>query len=169
MANEWGEALLAEAKRRILDESIPRIRKCLGLLHEEDLWYRAGPEVVSPGNLVLHLCGNARQWLGSGLLGLPDDRDRAAEFAREGGMNRAELLAHLAAAEEDITRYLDEADPATLLAERPVQIYRETGVAILVHVIEHFSYHTGQITWMTKVRRNVDTGYYAGSDLSGGG
>ena len=47
-----------------------------------------------------------------------------------------------------------------------VQGYRETGLAILLHVVEHFSYHTGQITLHTKLMLDIDTGYYAGQDLN---
>jgi uncharacterized damage-inducible protein DinB len=46
-----------------------------------------------------------------------------------------------------------------------VQVYQESGLSIVVHVVEHFSYHVGQITLHTKLLRDVDTGYYAGLDL----
>ena len=46
-----------------------------------------------------------------------------------------------------------------------VQGFQESGLAIVLHVVEHFSYHVGQITLHTKLLKDVDTGYYAGQDL----
>ena len=39
-------------------------------------------------------------------------------------------------------------------------------MAILIHVTEHFSYHTGQITYYVKASKNVDMNYYEGIDLN---
>jgi len=165
--NDFGQALIAEAKRRIMDESVPRLKKCLAMLNEEEIWKRPNDRLVSVGNLVLHLCGNARQWIGSGLGGQPDHRERDKEFTARSSMPREELLDHLDTTIADVQRVLDNVDPATLLEHRNVQIYQETGLSIIVHVIEHFSYHVGQITYYTKLVKNADTGYYAGKDLSG--
>jgi uncharacterized damage-inducible protein DinB len=41
-----------------------------------------------------------------------------------------------------------------------VQVYQESGLTIVVHVVEHFSYHVGQITLHTKLMRDLDTRYY---------
>jgi len=46
------------------------------------------------------------------------------------------------------------------VAIKKVQVYEESGLSIIVHVIEHFSYHIGQITYATKAIKNVDTKYY---------
>jgi len=53
-----------------------------------------------------------------------------------------------------------------LEATQSVQCYVETNLSILVHVIEHFSYHVGQITYITKMLLDIDTGYYAGQSLN---
>ena len=47
-----------------------------------------------------------------------------------------------------------------LLKKYPVQVFEESGISILVHVVEHFSYHVGQITYYVKWRKNIDTNYY---------
>jgi uncharacterized damage-inducible protein DinB len=115
---------------------------------------------------VLHLCGNVRQWIGSGLGGAADGRDRAAEFSERGPIPKADLLARLEGVLAEADQVLDRLDPETLLQKRPVQAFEESGLSILVHVVEHFSYHTGQITTFIKTRKNVDLGYYAGIDLN---
>jgi uncharacterized damage-inducible protein DinB len=166
-SDEWGRALISEAERRILGESIPRLKHCLGLLSDEEIWRRPGGTVVSAGNYALHLCGNARQWICAGLAGEADHRDREREFTEEGPMPRAELLTLIDQTADDVKAALDRTKPETLLEMRPVQVFEETGLSILVHVVEHFSYHVGQVTYYTKLVKNVDTGYYGGKDLGG--
>jgi len=165
-AAAYGRALIAETKRRLFKDSMPRIRKCLAHLSPEEIWRRPNAEVVSVGNLVLHLCGNVRQNIVAGLGGAPDDRVRDREFAETGPLPAAELLARLDQTMADVDRALDRLDPASLLAIRRVQGFEESAVSILVHVIEHFSYHVGQITYYVKTTKAIDLGYYAGVDLN---
>jgi uncharacterized damage-inducible protein DinB len=161
----FGAALIAESKRRLIDESVPRIKKCLDKLNEEEIWRRPNVETVSVGNLVLHLCGNVRQWICTGLGGEPDHRERSAEFSEPGPIPKELLLAKLDETMRDAERAMDAADPASLLDMRPVQGFEESGLSILVHVVEHFSYHTGQITYAVKANKAIDFGYYAGQNL----
>lgn len=158
--------LTAEVRRRLFDESIPRIRKCLSLLNEEEIWRRPNAHLVSVGNLVLHLCGNARQWICSGLGGQADHRNRDAEFDTPGPFPVQFLYDELAAMQRDVEATLSALQPGTLTQHVRIQGFDETGLSVLVHVVEHFSYHTGQITWYTKWLKNLDTGYYAGMDLN---
>lgn len=164
-------ALITECRRRLIDEIGPRLTRCLELCGEGDLWWRPNQAVNPIGNLTLHLCGNIRQWLIVGLGSGVDQRDRDAEFAERGPIPSAELGARWSAVMTEAAAVIDRLDPAELLVERPVQAYRETGLSILIHVVEHASYHVGQITWITKRRTGADTGYYAGQDLTrrGGG
>ena len=41
----------------------------------------------------------------------------------------------------------------------------ETGLTILIHVTEHFSYHTGQIAYITKLLSDKSLGFYDGVSL----
>lgn len=162
----FGTALLAESKNRLIDESLPRIKKCLDLLSDEEIWRQPNDQTVSIGNLVIHLCGNVRQWIICGLGGFEDNRDRGAEFAHRGVIPKAELSARLESTLREAEEAMAGVDPASLLETRNVQGQTETGLSILVHVVEHFSYHTGQITLAVKLLKNVDLGYYAGRDLN---
>ena len=47
-----------------------------------------------------------------------------------------------------------------------VDLRRMSGIGIAVHVCEHYSYHTGQIAFWTKILRSKDLGFYAGVDLN---
>src|ERR1039457_5314172 len=72
-----------------------RIETCLGELNEEQVWARGGENENAIGNLVLHLCGNVRQWIVAGVGGRPDVRERDAEFAARGGPGIPELSPRL--------------------------------------------------------------------------
>lgn len=160
------DALVSETKRRLFEESVPRIKKCLAQLTEEETWRRPNAEVVSVGNLVLHLCGNVRQWILSGLGGLQDHRIRQQEFDETGPIPTEKLLDDLDKVMADVNLVLERLRPEDLLRQRSVQgIFEESGLSILVHVVEHFSYHTGQITWAVKTMKAVDLQYYGGLDL----
>lgn len=163
--NDVARALIAECRRRLFDESLPRLKKCLSLLSEEEIWLRPNAETVSVGNLVLHLCGNVRQWIVSGLGGAPDTRERAREFSERGPIATASLVEKLDGTLAEVRRVLDELEPTSLLETRKVQGFDESGVSILVHVVEHFSYHVGQISYSVKSRKALDLQYYQGIEL----
>lgn len=163
--HQFYQMLIAETRRRIIGENVPRIKKCLLELSEAEIWYRPNPHSNSMGNLVLHLCGNVRQWLLSGLGKATDQRKRQQEFDEQGPIPRAELFHTMDQLMVEVDALLDTLSPSQLLAEHQVQVYRESGVSILIHVIEHFSYHTGQIAFFVKYRKDLDLGFYAGINL----
>lgn len=75
------------------------------------------------------------------------------------------LLELLEQLHQDVEAVLQKVEPAELLLPRPVQSFEETGLSILIHVVEHFSYHVGQITYYVKIRKDMDLGYYKGISL----
>jgi uncharacterized damage-inducible protein DinB len=157
---------IAEIERRLIGECQERILKCLDLLSEEDIWYRPNEHSNSMGNLVLHLCGNVTQWLFSTLGGEKDIRARQAEFDERNPIPRDVLKMKITELMAKADIILHRLEPADLLKTYKVQGYDESGVAILIHITEHFSYHVGQMTYFVKARRDLDVGYYAGLDLN---
>lgn len=160
-----GRLLQKESVRR-LAESHERIVKCLGMLTDEQIWKRPNGNVVSVGNLVLHLCGNVGQWVIATLGRSPDLRDRDAEFDATGPVAREQLLLGLESTVAEASKVIMGLNERELEHPWKVQGYVESGVGILVHVVEHFSYHTGQISLHTKLLLDTDLGYYAGQDLT---
>src|SRR6266436_8120564 len=95
-ADELATAVGTEAANE-LASALSRIKHCLGQLTDEQVWWRSQPSLNSIGNLILHLCGNVRQWIVAGLGGATDDRHRPAEFAERGPIPKDELLRKLEA------------------------------------------------------------------------
>ena len=134
-----------------------RIQDCLGRLSSEQIWMRNTDNENSVGNLVLHLCGNVGQWIGSGVGGKPDARQRDAEFAARGNAELRNRLDTTIAEAAAIIRNL----PIARLSEKTtIQKYDVTLMEAIYHVVEHFSQHTGQIIFATKLLTGQDLGYY---------
>ena len=160
------EQLLQQFEQRIFIESYPRIFKCLSLLDEEQLWKQFNPNIPAVGSLILHLCGNARQWILSGIGNQVDNRQRDLEFVVHKNIKKTDLIFLLENLRVNLKQCLLETKPEKFNQFYIIQGFTETGFSVLVHVIEHFSYHTGQITTLTKLHTNSDTGYFIGRNLN---
>ena len=113
-ATDLSARFVARSRGYLGDEYRVKIRRAVEALPPDALWWRPHDQANSAGNLLLHLAGNVRQWIVSGVGGAPDARWRAAEFEARGGEDAAALLARL-----DAT--LDEAD-AVLAALTALEI-----------------------------------------------
>jgi uncharacterized damage-inducible protein DinB len=85
------------------------------------VWWRPNEQSNSVGNLLMHLAGNIRQWIVSGVGGAPSTRDRAAEFAATSGVGAAGLLATLEEALDDVDAVLASLSASDLLSTRTIQ------------------------------------------------
>jgi uncharacterized damage-inducible protein DinB len=137
-----------------------RIETCLDKLTPEQIWLRHAENENAVGNLALHLAGNVRQWILSGVGGVPFVRDRDGEFAARGGVETADLKQRLRSAVDAAVALLRSL-PHSRLAERvSIQSYDITVLQAICHVVEHFSGHTGQIIFATKLLTGEDLGFY---------
>ena len=137
-----------------------RIETCLGKLTAEQIWARGSENENAIGNLVLHLCGNVRQWIISGVGGTPDHRQRDQEFAARGGVAVAELVDRLRATIDEAVAVVGRVTAERLEQPLVIQGYHTTGLSAIYHVVEHFSGHTGQIIFATKMLTSEDLGFY---------
>lgn len=165
MSPETGRAFLAEARRHLREDYLPKIERCLERLSDEQVWWRTSQHSNSVGNLLLHLEGNLRQWVVSGAGGAEDARVRDREFDARRHVPREELLGALRAAVSEADEALARLDPAALLETRRVQGLDVTLLAAVFHAVEHFSMHTGQVILLTKMLADEDLAFY---DFSGG-
>jgi uncharacterized damage-inducible protein DinB len=149
-----------------LEENTPKIKKCLDELSEPEIWQRPNASSNSVGNIILHLCGNITQYILSSLGATEDKRERDKEFSTEGGLSKVELFARLKATVDQATFTLKNINPNELTKVRSVQGYELSAIGIIIHVVEHYSYHTGQIIFWTKILKDKDLGFYTNVDLN---
>jgi uncharacterized damage-inducible protein DinB len=160
MTGETARAFLEEARRFLRDDYQPKIERCLERLTDEQVWWRAGERSNSIGNLLLHLEGNLRQWIISGIGGAEDLRVRDREFDERRGVPRKDLLDRLRATLAEADGVLARIDASTLLERRRIQNLDVTALSAIFHVVEHFSMHTGQIILLTKLLADEDLAFY---------
>jgi uncharacterized damage-inducible protein DinB len=153
--NPW-EPFLKLAEHSLRQHHLPRIERCFELLSEEQIWWRPNAASNSAGNLALHLAGNVRQWIVSGLGGAPDARRRDQEFAERGPLPRSELLRVLNSGVTSACRVLRRLSGMELARIYSIQGLNVTGLNAVFHVVEHFAFHTGQIIFISKQQLSVD-------------
>jgi uncharacterized damage-inducible protein DinB len=144
------QAFLAQSRRYLADEYPTKIQRCLDVLPAHALWHRANETSNSIGNLLLHLSGNIRQWIVSGVGGSADNRRRSAEFAATDGGDATALMAALRQTIAEADAVIASLDASSLGTMRTIQGREVTVLDAVYHVVEHFSMHTGQIILLTK-------------------
>lgn len=165
MEEKLKEEFIQNALYRI-DESTRMNRIAFEQLTEEEIWKRPNPSLNSMGNLILHLCGNITQYVISSLGETEDNRKREIEFSTNSGFTKADLLQKLTETTEAAKRVINDASIAQLTRKREVQGFYFSGIGVVLHAVEHYSYHTGQIAFWTKQLKNTDLGFYDGLDLN---
>jgi hypothetical protein len=150
--NSVGRPYLEEARRR-LAACRERIGHCLGQLDDNQVWWRPHESMNSIANLVLHLCGNLRQWIVSGVGGATYVRDRPHEFAEQGPIPKAELLLQLEEVIGEADAVLAETTNGQLLEPRRIQGFDETVLSAIFDSLTHLSGHTQEIICLTRLQR----------------
>ena len=150
---------LAEAADK-LAEDLSRIDTCVAKLPPDALWARDSENENAVGNLLLHLDGNVRQWILSGVGGAVERRDRPAGFAARSGPGAPVLIANLRSTVTDAIGVIRALPHARLDEAVTIQGYDTTVLAAIFHVVEHFSGHTYQIILLTKHATREDLGFY---------
>lgn len=149
-----------------LQENTPKIKKCFDELTEEEVWQRPNTSSNSIGNIIVHLCGNITQYILSSLGDVEDKRERDREFSIQSGLNKKELIDKLQSTVDHAAHVIEGIDSHDMLRIRSVQGYKLSAIGIIIHVVEHYSYHTGQIIFWTKLLKDKDLGFYANVNLN---
>ena len=157
---DTGRAFIDRSRAYLRKDYLPKIRLAVEALPTEDIWWRPNDACNSIGNLILHLAGNVRQWVVSGIGGAPDLRRRQEEFDAGEGPSGDELLAHLEEVLEEVDRTLSGLLATELSSRRVIQGMEVSVLDALFHVVEHFSTHTGQIIYISKLRSGRDLGFW---------
>ena len=159
-SSDVARAFINQARTFLSREYLPKIERCLEQLTDEQIWFRPNEVSNSIGNLVLHLCGNARQWIVAALGDNPDRRHRDSEFNQREIIPRADLLQNLQTTLAEVDQVLANLDPTVLLEQRMIQGKDVEVLEAVFHVTEHFSMHTGQIIYITKLLTSSDLHFY---------
>ncbi len=147
-------------------ESLERIERCVGMLNNDQVWTKPNESSNSIGNLIVHLEGNITQYVLAGLGSKEDDRQRDQEFAMEGGLANEELLEKIGTCIQQANEVIENLPERSMTEMHHIQAYHLSSIGVIVHVVEHLSYHTGQIAFFTKLLLDKDLGFYAGVDLN---
>jgi len=149
-----------------MDESLRMVGIALSKISEEQLWQKPNDSLNSIGNLILHLYGNMTQYGISSLKEVEDNRQRDEEFSVKGGYTKSELYKRLEKTVNTVKSSFEAVSLERLLALKQVQGFEFSGIGNCIHVVEHFSYHTGQIAFWVKQLNNEQLGFYDGMDLN---
>lgn len=162
---KWMSEFLENSVYR-LDESTRMNKISLESIEESNIWKKPNESSNSIGNQIIHICGNMTQYIIASLGGKNDLRNRDAEFSISEGYTSGQLIQKLEETVQQAKQVLNNCSKNQLLKKRVVQGFNLSGIGIVIHAVEHYSYHTGQIAFWTKLLVNKDLGFYDGRDLN---
>jgi uncharacterized damage-inducible protein DinB len=146
------EHFIAQSRGFLSSDYLPKIERCLEVLSDEDVWWRANEGSNSIGNLLLHLEGSTRAWIAGVAGGSHSPRDRQQEFDEREQIPRAELMSRLRQTLAEADGVLGRLDVEVLLERRQARGEEVTVLLAVYHAVENFSMHTGQIIMLSKMR-----------------
>lgn len=152
--DELGPVVIEEVRGRLTKGLPQQVRACLDALTDEQIWWRPNPGSNSVGNLVLHLCGSTRHFLGRAVGGTDYRRDRPAEFAEKGPIPRERLRAILDETVAESEGILASLAPARLqeITERAGEPF--TVLNLLLRTSHHWAVHVGQMVYAAKALKD---------------
>jgi hypothetical protein len=130
-----------------------RFQRQIGAFPDDEAIWKVLPGVTnSAGNLILHLEGNLREYIGRQLGGIPYTRNRPLEFSAR-GISRPELSSRIMDLVERIPAVI-----ASLSPEQMAQQYPEVVLAgplstgeFLIHLYGHLNWHFGQVDYLRRI------------------
>ena len=130
---------------------------------DQTLWRRAPGVKNSAGNLVLHLEGNLREYIGRQLGRLPYSRVRDQEFVLN-GVSREDLVQRMKQVKELVAKVVSELSDADLAATYPERVLETTLSShdFLVHLHGHVNFHLGQIDYLRRILTEGSAVTFAG-------
>jgi len=152
MAHALDSTLLHLLRSRMVDDYPSQIAQCLDVMTDNDVWWRPDEKSNALGNIMLHLIGSNRLYVGYGVGARTVERDRAAEFTARGNPGRAVVVNGWQETVQMMRDVFDSLTPARL-TEQTDRTGKMTSIAsILLHASHHTAAHMGQVVWITKMR-----------------
>lgn len=141
--------MLLESLQKLYDRDLNKLKNEINAYScEENLWLIDAAISNSAGNLVLHLIGNLKTYIGLTLGDIPYIRDRPLEFSNK-NVPRAELILAIEEAQDCIKKTFLHLTEAQLSDPYPVDPDKEESTVYhyLIHLSLHLAYHLGQINY----------------------
>ena len=131
--------------------------------NDETLWERAPGVKNSAGNLVLHLEGNLREYIGRQLGGVAYSRVRDQEFALA-GISRDDLVRRMEDVKELVAKVVSERSDSELARPHPERVLERDVCSrdLLIHLHGHLNFHLGQIDYLRRILTEGSAVAFAG-------
>ena len=131
--------------------------------NDETLWRHAPGVKNSAGNLVLHLEGNLREYIGRQLGQVAYTRARDQEFGLA-GISRDHLVQRVEQVRELVAMVVSRLSESELAATYPEDVLGTTltSHAFLVHLHGHLNFHLGQIDYLRRILTEGSAVAFAG-------
>ena len=155
MDNEIGILFLSASSAK-LEQMTGFVTKCVARLSDEQVWARGGEHENAIGNLILHLCGNMRQWIMHGVGGASDVRVRDEEFSPVNGLSTRELTRLFEETIAEARGVIDSLPPEKLTDRITPQGRNVSKLEAIYQVVGHVQQHAGQIIVLTKQMCGTD-------------
>jgi DinB superfamily len=155
---------LQEGLAKLFTRDLTRlIQELRAFPDDETLWLRAPGVKNSAGNLVLHLEGNLREYIGRQLGQVPYSRVRDREFAAD-GLSREEMLQRMEQVKELVVTIVSGLSDADLNAVFPERVLEAPLSArdFLIHLHGHLNFHLGQIDYLRRILTEGSAVAFAG-------
>lgn len=145
------ESLFLDKSVRTLSQMAGFVEACLTKLNDQQVWERHAAYENTIGNLILHLCGNIRQWIMHGIGNQPDVRTRPAEFSADGGLTAKQLLDLFTSTMTEAKGILSALPHDRLTERTDPQGRGEVSILEAIYqAVGHVQQHAGQIILLTK-------------------
>ena len=139
-------------RSRLVEDYPAQIGQCLDVLTEEDMWWRPDETSNAAGNIMLHLIGSNRLYVGYAVGGRAIERDRAAEFTARSNPGRAAIVDGWNDTVRMMNEVLTDLQSSRLMEQTDRTGKMTTLASILLHASHHTAAHMGQVVWITKMR-----------------
>jgi len=152
MERTLDSTLLHLIRSRMVDDYPMQVGQCLDVITEDDLWWRPDEKSNALGNIMLHLIGSNRLYVGYGVGARSIERDRASEFTARGNHGRAAIVDAWSETVTMMRDVLHSLSPSQLTETTDRTGKMTTIASILLHASHHTAAHMGQVVWITKMR-----------------
>src|SRR5438445_3552796 len=137
MERTLDSTLLHLVGSRMIDDYPIQVGQCLDVMTEDDVWWRPDEKSNALGNIMLHLIGSNRLYVGYGVGARSIERDRAAEFTARGNPSRAAVVSAWNETVQMMREVFDGLDAFRMMDETGRTGKMTTIAAMLLHASRH--------------------------------